>query len=137
MSGSVFSWIRSNVLGLVAIFIALGGSAVAVQTSTDSSEEKAKAAKKKAKRGPPGPAGPQGAQGPPGANGVAGATGPSEATTFYLDADQALNNSNVSGGVTQIASLELDPGAYLILGKTVLHEIAGSDNGITPCLLQS
>ncbi len=137
MSGSTYTWIRGNVLGLTAIFIALGGSAVAVQTAEDSPRSKAKLAKKKVKRGPRGPAGPQGAQGPAGANGVAGAVGPSEATTVFIDADQALNNSNVNSGVTQIASVELDPGAYLILAKTVLHEIAGSDNGITPCMLQS
>jgi hypothetical protein len=61
-------WIRSNLFGLVAIFIALGGSAIAAQVSSHSG--KAHAAKK-AKRGPRGPAGAPGPQGP-----IGGATGP-------------------------------------------------------------
>jgi hypothetical protein len=64
------AWIRNNILGLVAIFIALGGSAIAAQVSTH--DGKAHAAKK-ARRGPPGPAGATGAQGPAGpATGPAG-----------------------------------------------------------------
>src|SRR5262245_21311867 len=57
-----YQWIRSNILGLVAIFIALSGSAIAAQVA---SHPAAKAATKKAKPGPPGPAAPQGSQGPP------------------------------------------------------------------------
>lgn len=62
---------RSNVLGLVAIFIALGGTAVATQVA---SKDKATSAKAKVKRGPRGPAGPQG---PAGGPGQPGPTGPS------------------------------------------------------------
>jgi hypothetical protein len=66
------AWIRSNILGLVAIFIALGGSAVATQVAT---KQGATTAKKK--RGPPGPPGPAGAPGPVGPQGAAGLlTGP-------------------------------------------------------------
>jgi hypothetical protein len=66
-------WIRNNVLGLVAIFIALSGSAVAAQVSSDENGATKAAVKKKGKRGPAGPQGPQGPQGPPGpATGLAG-----------------------------------------------------------------
>src|SRR5947207_1261951 len=65
----VHSWIRNNILGLVAIFIALSGSAVATQVAT---KHEATTAKKK--RGPRGPAGPPGPIGPQGAAGLL--TGP-------------------------------------------------------------
>ena len=62
-SGPGHAWIRSNILGLVAIFIALSGSAVAAQVN-DSPDGAKAAKKKKAKRGPAGPQGPQGPPGP-------------------------------------------------------------------------
>jgi hypothetical protein len=67
------SWIRGNVLGLVAIFIALNGTAIAVQTA--STDRVATPAKKTAK-GKRGPAGPQGPAGPAGQQGSAGQQGP-------------------------------------------------------------
>jgi hypothetical protein len=67
-------WVRSNVLGFVAIFIALNGSAIALQTDGGNDGQKAaKAAKKK--RGPRGPAGPQGPAGPVGPVGPQGPSG--------------------------------------------------------------
>jgi hypothetical protein len=78
--GSTFVWIRSNILGLVAILIALTGSAVAATVVVkDGSKGSAKAKaskKKKAKVGPQGPAGPQGAQGAAGVPGPEGGQGP-------------------------------------------------------------
>src|SRR5688572_1724452 len=87
---AVSGWIRSNVLGLVAIFIALGGSAVAAQVASQKTivqpvvkadNDAASAAKKKKKKrgrpGPPGSQGPQGLPGAPGAPGAPGMTGPS------------------------------------------------------------
>jgi hypothetical protein len=68
------SWIRSNVLGMVAIFIALSGTAVAAQVASHPGAHKAK---KKAKAGPAGPTGPAG---PAGAQGQTGLTGPSTGT---------------------------------------------------------
>jgi hypothetical protein len=68
---SAHGWIRGNVLGLVAILIALSGTAVATQVA-DSGPRGAtakKKAKKKAKRGPRGPQGLQGPAGPQGAVG--------------------------------------------------------------------
>ncbi len=69
--GTAHVWIRQNVLGLVAIFIALSGSAVAAQVANQPGAQQA--AKKKAK---PGPRGPQGPQGPQGTQGVIGPQGP-------------------------------------------------------------
>lgn len=68
-------WIRNNILGLVAIFIALSGSAVAAQVATKHGAESA-AKKKKVKTGPAGPAGPAGQAGPQGPPGpLSGAAG--------------------------------------------------------------
>jgi hypothetical protein len=82
-SQSLVRFIRSNVLGLIAIFIALGGTAVAMQSGAAPAHRKTPAVqiaqvsdavagaqaakkKKKVKRGPAGPQGPQGIQGPAG-----------------------------------------------------------------------
>jgi hypothetical protein len=69
--GSTHRWIRSNILGLVAIFIALSGSAVAANVASDGGDANSAAKKKGKKKGKPGPQGPQGPQGPPGAPGSA------------------------------------------------------------------
>ena len=63
--GSAHRWVRSNILGLVAIFIALSGSAVAANVASDGGDATA-AKKKKSKRGPAGPQGPPGPAGAPG-----------------------------------------------------------------------
>jgi hypothetical protein len=77
--GSVSRYIRQHHLGLIAIFIALSGTAVAANVATEEAKRavnkgvEAKPAAKKGKRGPrgpQGPAGPQGAVGP--ATGPAG-----------------------------------------------------------------
>jgi hypothetical protein len=75
-AGSAHAWIRGNILGLIAIFIALSGTAVATQVaSKDGGASTAK--HKKARRGPPGPQGPQGSQGAQGLQGPPGlSTGP-------------------------------------------------------------
>ena len=67
--GTAHLWLRNNVLGLVAIFIALSGTAIATNVASEP-DQAAKAAK--GKRGPRGPAGPAGAQGPQGLQGPAG-----------------------------------------------------------------
>jgi hypothetical protein len=73
-----------------------------------------------------------GPQGPPGTPGTAGQTGPSSAITAYEDAEQELNDS----GTLTIESVELQPGAYLILAKTFVRENEGADNYVD-CTLQS
>jgi hypothetical protein len=67
-SGATYRWIRANILGLIAIFIALSGTAVATQVASNNAES----AKKKVKRGPQGPAGPAGPAGQQGPQGVPG-----------------------------------------------------------------
>jgi hypothetical protein len=73
-----YPWIRNNILGLVAIFIALGGTAFAAQVAGN--HGKAQVAKK-VKKGPRGPAGPQGIPGTQGIQGVPGANGATNVTT--------------------------------------------------------
>jgi hypothetical protein len=63
------SWIRNNILGLVAIFIALSGSAFAANVASTGKATPSK--KSKPKRGPRGPAGLQGNPGVAGAPGTA------------------------------------------------------------------
>lgn len=104
--GRIRTWIRHNALGLVAIFLALNGVAVAVQVADQkgskgvaqvATTKKAKATKKKKGRpGPPGPAGPQGIQGlqgPPGSPGAAGIPGPTfaDAESANIQGDPSAN----------------------------------------------
>jgi Chaperone of endosialidase len=111
-------WIRRNVLGLVAIFVALGGTAMATQVVSESGvgQAAAKKKKKKAKRipGPAGPQGPQGPQGPPGP-----ATGPAGGALAGAYPNPSLN---VTGGpcpngqelvnVSASAALSCSAGVY-------------------------
>jgi hypothetical protein len=73
-SARIGDFVRSNLLGLIAIFIALSGSAIAAQAASQNQGVGAQSAKKKAKKGPRGPAGPRGAAGIPGPAGPS--TGP-------------------------------------------------------------
>jgi hypothetical protein len=89
------AWIRNNILGLVAIFIALSGSAAAATVViTHSSKGKAKASKK-AKAGQRGPAGPQGAAGAQGAQGPGGGAGAQGPGAVRLDFDQPEQDATV------------------------------------------
>jgi hypothetical protein len=66
--GRAPTWVRNNIVGLVALFVALSGTTYAAQAINDQGGKGTKAAKKKVKRGPPGPAGPQGPPGSPATN---------------------------------------------------------------------
>src|SRR5262245_35313749 len=89
--GTIHLWIRQNILGLIAIFIALSGTAFAAQVADN--HGKAHAAKKKAKRGPAGPQGPQGPQGLQGPQGNQGPAGPNNVTVVRA---QVSINSGVT-----------------------------------------
>jgi hypothetical protein len=71
------AWMRRHVFGLVAIFIALCGTAVATQSTRTTKVVRVESTVHAAKKGKRGPPGPQGAQGPAGQQGPPGpATGP-------------------------------------------------------------
>jgi hypothetical protein len=97
-----FAWLRHNILGIVAIFLALSGTAVASQIAANSG---AHSSKKKVKRGPAGPAGPAGQQGPAGAAGSAVAFA-HVAANGTLD---TANSKNVSGSL-----VTAQPGYYCV-----------------------
>jgi hypothetical protein len=108
--GGGHSWLRSNILGLVAIFIALSGTAVAADVASQKHGTKAVVAKKKKKprAGPQGPAGPQGAAGTPGqagANGTAvafaavladGSLAPNDPDGLNLGGSKAITQAQVT-----------------------------------------
>ena len=94
--GPRYPWIRNNLVGRVALFVALSGTAVAAQVATNTGHGGAvKAAKKKR-----GPRGPQGPQGPPGANGTNGTNGTPATKLFAAVDPDCASVSRSSGGVT-------------------------------------
>jgi hypothetical protein len=109
VKGAIRSWIgRGNVLGLIAIFIALGGTAVAAR-ATDNNAGAHSAKKKKVKigpRGPQGQPGPTGPQGQPGPAGSARAYGRSSAGGVITDSKNVIGNAT---GGTGIYCITLDP----------------------------
>ena len=103
--GRSYAWIRSNILGLVAIFIALSGTAVAAQVVNNDGQA---AKKKKAKAGPRGPAGPAG---PAGAAGAAG----SAVAFAHVAANGTLDTANSKN----ISSATRVPAGYYCVTPSV------------------
>jgi hypothetical protein len=132
--GRVHLWIRHNILGLVAIFIALGGTAFAAQVAGN--HGKAHAAKK-VKRGPPGPAGSQGPVGPQGTAGPPGTAGgpvggglltgmivsmPSSGVHFGLPSG-VLNATALVGDATVLSS------GVALVGRNLSVQVGGPLTG--------
>lgn len=119
-------FIRRNALGLIAIFIALGGTAVATQVAPTTKVVKVEAAaKKKGKagpRGPQGPAGPQGPQGLQGPSGVAGVIGRQAGATT------ACNDDDENGEDCASVSLTLPQAGRVLLTATANWRTVGFDD---------
>ena len=113
-----YTWIRNNIVGLVALFVALSGSAVAFNHSPVHSGETWASKKGKLRPGPTGPAGPQG---PQGLQGPAGGGGTHERprrrrARRHLSQPSDRNRRGAgSGGGT-----ELQPGNQLRYGREPL-----------------
>jgi hypothetical protein len=142
---AVGKFLRSNVLGLIAIFIALGGTAAAVSStgpgggsggSKSAKPQQVAVVAKKGKRGPPGP---QGLQGPPGQNGKDGAPGPGAVRLDFSEpeTDNTTRPLGTAGELTISARCSQSTNfakTDLIFGSTVAAEVTGTgvDDGGGP-----
>jgi hypothetical protein len=153
--GEAQSWIRNNILGLVAIFLALSGTAVATRVGTRDEATTQVATKdaatnhpaitakaKKGRRGPPGPAGPAGPQGAGGPQGVLGPVGPQGPGALRLrfsqpETDGEHHNLGTAGNLTLFGECdEVSGQAFAIVtatssvgGAGLAGTFGASDNG--------
>ncbi len=131
----ISSYIRQHHLGLVAIFIALTGTAYAGNQAADQrgSEPKAVNSKKK-KPGPRGPQGPQGPQGVAGAPGAPGQAGSPDTGTQILTklapvdgAGSGLNADELDGlSSVDYARMVLD-GTFIVMPFVFVTGPPGSE----------
>jgi hypothetical protein len=153
MAGRISTYLRNNVLGLVAIFIALGAGAYAAglpKNSVKSKQIKAGAVKnsdladnavtsEKVKDGsllgadfatgelPVGPVGATGAQGPQGGDGATGPQGPTEGDA--TDYDDANNITLVSQSTVDAATITTTHAGHLFVSKPVVGFSFGCSTG--------
>jgi hypothetical protein len=132
--GSAYAWIRSNILGLVAIFLALTGTAVAANVA-DGGHHAGEAKKKKVKRGPAGPAGPAGAQGIQGIQGIQGqqgVAGPGATRLQFLqpEVDNTTRTVAAVGDLTLQAKCS-DPAGVAAISLSALSNSSGGILGAT------
>ncbi len=124
-------WVRSNIVGLVALFVALSGTTYAAQSANDGPQGK-KAAKKKAKRGPAGPVGAAGPAGPAGAAGAAGSPATNALTLGGLPAS-AYQQKCTTGAIWGFAFVDptLLTGTYSNLTTGNVNCAGGTVQGRT------
>jgi hypothetical protein len=138
MWNGMAKFLRSNAFGLVAVFIALGGTAAAVNSggSGGGSRGGSQAAKaehqvavvaKKGKRGPRGPAGPQG---PPGQNGAPGQPGPGAIRLDFdePETDDTFRTLGTIDGLT-LEALCNQNGGHSNIGLRLTSTVAAVWNG--------
>jgi hypothetical protein len=134
------TYLRNHALGLVAIFIALSGSAAAatVVIKHDSNGSAKAKASKKARRGPQGPAGPQGAAGAQGAQGLQGPQGPGEIVAagtmaspgVVANGSCATVNKSVSGVLGTDTVVVNPPTSWFTLAVSLYSHALGSGGSI-------
>ena len=109
--GGVIGWVRRNALGLVAIFIALGGTAVATQSVRTTKVVRLESSAHAAKKSKPGPRGPQGPPGPQGLQGPAGpSTGPAGGALAGTYPNPQIGPGAV--GAAEIADFSIGPSKF-------------------------
>jgi hypothetical protein len=133
-TGTAYAWVRSNILGLVAIFLALTGTAVAANVASDSNHARSAKAKK-VKRGPAGPGGPAGPAGPAGAQGIQGkqgVAGPGATRLHFLqpETDNATRTIATVGDLTLRANCS-DPAGVAAISLSVQSNSSGGILGAT------
>lgn len=137
----------AHVIAMIALFVALAGSAYATGLLPKNS-----VGRKQLKRGavtPPklskgtvamlqgarGPAGPKGAKGTKGARGAPGdkgATGPIGPSDVYAAGDAF---GAMSGSFAQVAAITVPAGDYLLQAKTTIFSTTASSVAIASCLI--
>jgi hypothetical protein len=125
----VYAWLRTNVLGLVAIFLALTGTAVAANVADGGHHAGEAKKKKKVKPGPAGPTGPAGAQGIQGQQGVAG-PGATRLQFLQPEVDNTTRTVAAVGDLTLRANCS-DPSGVAAISLSALSNSSGGILGAT------
>jgi hypothetical protein len=124
--GGAHQWLRQNILGLVAIFIALSGTAVATNVASDRDAQTSA----KGKRGPRGFTGPAG---PPGAQGTQGIPGQNGSPDTGNDILTKLTPVDGAGSGLDADTIDgLSSAGFAISGSEGWHELGPAVSG--PCI---